>query len=208
MMKRSISILLAIVFMLGLVACNKEPEEIIITQLTAKDVKNQDLGDMMPKILFAHDGKIVIHGTFGLFVINGEDGSIYRGVNTPIIGHNFMTGDMITYYNYSPDYNSIYFYNKTSDDELVNDFFYFYQIEENTLRQIPNEENPEVMPEQPAFSIEFAGGEPEGYYSGNVVFYDENTTVYLRSKDWRVKDLEMVLYHRDTEEFTIFNLFN
>lgn len=207
-MKRFLSILLVVVLLFAMVGCKgkeiNQPENLKAVNIDL--IKKQDLGNMMPRILFTHEGKVAFWGTFGFFVLNGEDGSIYRSLNLEAIDHNHFIGEYVTRFLISEDFNKIYIYNEGENNEIVGETYFYYNIEEDVLREIPVSVEVSVLPDLPVYSMEIAGGEQEGY-SSNAAYLDENTVVYLNAADWKTIDLNYVKYDIKTGEREAISLF-
>lgn len=207
-MRKFLALVLVLILVLSMAGC-KSSAPTSITGVNLKMVKNQEMGSMMPKMLFVHDNKVAFWGEFGLYIINGEDGSIYRSVNLGNVGFNHMTGELKTIFTFSPDFDKIFFYNEDASDKNVEDFYYVYMIEEDIIKQIPNDVAFEHFEDQPVFSLhDLGGGDPEKGYASNPLFYDGITGCYLYSETWRVKDLKFVKYNIQTEETTMIKIFD
>lgn len=208
MKRRIISLLLAVVLLFALVGCSKPKEGEELYRLNMRQVKLADLGNMMPVILYAGDDQVCFWGTFGLIIANADDGSIYRGLDIEKLGYNYLTGELITKFFVSPGYDKIYFYNEGQDEENIDNYFCYYNVEEEKVRILPTGTAVEVREAEALFDVdEMAGGYPEtGYYS-NAVLLDDNRMVYLYAQDWYAKDLEIRIFDLTTEELTSLKLF-
>lgn len=200
MKKRIVALLLLLgIVVTAFVGCGSKESKGLDLSLHPKNVARKDLGASMPKILFAHEGKVAFWGTIGFFVIDAEDGSIYRSLDIGQVGLNAMGGVELTRFLVAPDYNKIYIYNEGEDGENVDSDFYYYNIEEDVLRVVPNGTPVEVLPTAPGFPMDIAGGNQEGYTS-NPMYLDEDTTVYLQAEEWLARDLMFCKYTISTGE--------
>jgi hypothetical protein len=193
------SIFLIFLCTIILVSCNEtkikdDKEKIRISKYTeiiqeinlvkANISEDTSIGVNMPTINYISNDRIVIHGSFGLFIYDINKEEIISGIDVKSIGCGSTQGDNVCVVSVSENGNIVRLHPSSSED------MYVYNIEKNTFiktKYYKSDDEIKIVRKDESFDTY------DGEYSYSYVQGEDGEVSYLRCpKSNRVIDLQYI----------------
>ena len=172
------------------------------------DIEQMNIGAEMPRLLYADNNIAVMQGTFGVVVYNMQDSIVTNRISYE---HIKSYGISMMLASVSQDGTTIFIGN---DDMSMssNEFIYTHQYNIST-RVIKK------TTQQPSSLFRPKTIEPPGYHEQYDKYFDlqyltshkivelDNSFIYLRSSDWNMKNLQIVICQYEDGESKVFDVF-
>nr|WP_144924650.1 hypothetical protein [Paenibacillus bovis] len=169
------------------------------------DIESMNIGAEIPRLIYADHNIAVMQGTFGVIVYNTQDSKVTNRISYEHIkpyGISMMLASV------SEDGSTIYIGN----DDMSNEFKYTHQYDINTrvikeTTQQPTRLFSSTNIETPGYNEKYDKYFDLNYLTGNTIVEFERSFMYVRSSDWEMKNLQIVLHHYENGESKIFDVF-
>ena len=179
-----------------------EGEELAVDM---SDIDQMNIGDRMPRLLYADNNIVIMEGTFGVVVYNMQDLIVTNRISYEHIKSYGITMMMASV---SQDGTTIFIGN---DDMSMssNEFIYTHQYDistrviKKTIQQPSNLYRPKTI-EAPGYNEQY--DDLQYGTSHNIVELD-NSFIYLRSSYWEMKYLQIVNCPYEDGESKVFDVF-
>ncbi|MBS4218421.1 hypothetical protein KHA96_08870 [Bacillus sp. FJAT-49711] len=159
----------------------------------------------MPRLLYADNIIAVMQGTFGVVVYNMQDSIVTNRISYEQIKSH---GIPMMLASVSQDGTTIFIGN----DDMFNEFIYTHQynintkvIKETTLQ--PSSLYSPITIEAPGYNEQYDKYFDLQYLTGNNIVEMDNSFIYLRSPDWNMKNLHIVICQYEDGESKVFDVF-
>lgn len=171
------------------------------------DIEGMNIGAEMPRLLYANDNIAVIQGTFGVIVYNIQNSIVSNRISYEDIKSYDITMMVAAV---SQDGTTIYIGN--DDMSFSNDipYTYEYNIGSGVIKEIMEQPSDNFIPktiEQPGYNEEYDKYFDLQYLISEKIVEFENSFLYLRSKDWNMQNLQIVICQYKDGESTVFDVF-
>lgn len=192
-------IIMNCILTISLISCNKvyiknSAEKAVVPKNTEiiKDIdpvkanisEETLIGVNMPTINYISNDRIVIHGSFGLFIYDLNKESIISGIDVKSIGCNSTQGDNVCVASVGKNGNIVRLHPSSSED------MYVYNIEKNTLiktKYYKSDDEFKIVRKDESFDAY------DGEYSYSYVQGEDGEVSYLRCPiSNRVIDLQYI----------------
>lgn len=155
--------------------------------------EDTSIGVNMPTINYISNDRIVIHGSFGLFIYDLNKEEIISGIDVKSIGCNSTQGDNVCAISVSKNGNIIRLHPSSKDD------MYVYNVEKNTLiktKYYKSDDEIKIVRKDESFDTY------DGEYSYSYVQEEDGEVSYLRCPtSYRAIDLQYIKNNK------IYNIF-
>ena len=190
-MKRYIVCLfVTVATLLCLIGCSNETTKIDeMIPVKAEWTLEQITGADMVTLDFASEDRMIFHGYFGLFVYDLDEEEIIHSLDLKSIGCNFTQGDSYCEVSVSQEGDIIQLH------PMISEEMYVYDIENNTLKQIP------YTPMENRFKIT-PNENPQGGVSYETVKFSNGDIGYLKDKTTTLDGLYYVIGDKEYKLFT------
>ena len=179
-----------------------EGEELAVD---TSDIEQMNIGSEMPKLLYADNNIVVMQGTFGVVVYNMQDSIVTNRISYEQI-KSYDLPMMLA--SVSQDGTTIFIGN----DDMYNEFIYTYQynismrVIKKTIQQPSSLFSP-ITIETPGYNEEYDKYFDLNYLTADKIVELDNTFIYLCSKDWNMKNLQIVICQYEDSENKVFDVF-
>jgi len=169
------------------------------------DIESMNIGAEMPRLIYADHNIAVMQGTFGVIVYNTQNSKVTNRISYE---HIKSYGISMMLASVSEDGSTIYIGN----DDMSNEFIYTHQYDINTrvikeTTQQPTRLFSSTNIETPGYNDEYDQYLDLNYHTSNTIVEFEHSFMYVRSSDWEMKNLQIVLHHYENGESTVFDVF-
>lgn len=190
--------------LLILAGCLNNASEELSVDLS--DIPHMNIGAEMPRLLYADDNIVVIQGTFGVIVYNMQ-----KSLVTNRISYEHMKSYDISMMlaSVSQDGTTIYIGN---EDMFSNEFLYTHQydISSRIIKETKKQPSSVFMPntiEAPGYNEQYDKYFDLQYLTNDKIVEFNNSFLYLRSIDWNIKNLQIVICMYENGESKVFDVF-
>lgn len=169
------------------------------------DIEQMNIGSQMPKLLYADNNLAVLQGTVGVVVYNMQDSIVTNRISYEQIKSYGITMMLASV---SQDGTTIFIGN----DDMFNEFIYTHQynistrIINKTTQQPLNLYTP-INIETPGYNEQYDKYFDLQYLTGDTIVELDNSFIYLRSPDWNMKNLQIVICQYEDGENKVFDVF-
>lgn len=180
----------------------QEGEELAVDM---SDIEQMNIGSEMPKLLYADNNLAVMQGTVGVVVYNMQDSIVTNRISYEQIKSYGITMMLASV---SQDGTTIFIGN----DDMFNEFIYTHQynistrIINKTTQQPLNLYTP-INIETPGYNEQYDKYFDLQYLTGDTIVEMDNSFIYLRSPDWNMKNLQIVICQYEDGENKVFDVF-
>jgi hypothetical protein len=170
------------------------------------DIAHMNIGSEMPRLLYADDNIAVIQGTFGVIVYNMQDSIV-----TNRISYEHMKSYDISMMlaSVSQDGTTIYIGNEDMSNEFI--YTHQYNISTRVIKKTTQQPSGLYSPiniETPGYNEQYDKYFDLLYLTGDKIAELDNSFIYLRSSDWNMKNLQIVICQYEDGESKVFDVFN
>jgi len=174
-------------------------------EVDLSDIEEMNIGAEMPRLLYADKNIAVMQGTFGIIVYNIHDSIVTNRISYEDVkpyGISTMLASV------SQDGATIYIGN----EDMSNEFMFTHQYDVNTgkikeITQQPMNLFKPVVIEMPGYNEQYDKYFDLRYIIGDTIVELDDSFVYLRSPDWNMNNLQMVICQYQSGESKVFNIF-
>ncbi|MBO0589498.1 hypothetical protein [Sporosarcina sp. E16_8] len=169
------------------------------------DIEKMNIGPEIPRLLYTDNNIVVMQGTFGVVVYNMQDSIVTNRISYEQI-KSYDLPMMLA--SVSQDGKTIFIGN----DDMSNEFIYTYKynistrVIKKTTQQPSNLFSP-ITIETPGYNEEYDKYFDLHYLTGDKIVEMDNSFIYLRSKDWNMKNLQIVICQYEDGENKVFDVF-
>lgn len=188
-----------------LAGCLNNASEEVSVDLS--DIPHMNIGSEMPRLLYADDNIAVIQGTFGVIVYNMKYSLV-----TDRISYEHMKSYNISMMlaSVSQDGKTIYIGN--DDMSFSNDILYTHQydISSRAIKETKEQPSGVFIPntiETPGYNKQYDKYFDLQYLTSDRIVELNNSFIYLRSLDWNIKNLQIVICQYEDGESKVFDVF-
>lgn len=188
-----------------LAGCLNNASEEVSVDLS--DIPHMNIGSEMPRLLYADDNIAVIQGTFGVIVYNMKYSLV-----TDRISYEHMKSYNISMMlaSVSQDGKTIYIGN--DDMSFSNDILYThkYDISSRAIKETKEQPSGVFIPntiETPGYNKQYDKYFDLQYLTSDRIVELNNSFIYLRSLDWNIKNLQIVICQYEDGESKVFDVF-
>lgn len=183
---------------------DSEGEELF---LDLSDIAEMNIGAEMPRLLYADDKIAVIDGTFGVIVYNLHDSVVTNRISSEQM-KSYDISMMVA--SVSEDGTTIYIGN---DDMSFNSnipFTHQYNVSSRVIKEINEQPSYMFVPktiETPGYNEQYDKYFDLQYLISDKIVELNNSFIYLRSSDWNMKNLQIVICQYENGESKVFDVF-
>lgn len=193
-------IILALLILAG---CYKSEE----LSVDLSDISHMNIGSEMPRLLYADDNIAVIQGTFGVIVYNMK-----KSLITDRISYEHLKSYDISMMRATVTQDGTTIYIGNDDMSFSNDNLYTHQydISSRTIKEMKKKPSNMFIPktiETPGYNKQYDKYFDLQYLTSDRIVELNNSFIYLRSLDWNVKNLQMVICQYNNGESKVFDVF-
>ena len=172
------------------------------------DIAEMNIGAEMPRLLYGDDKIAVIAGTFGVIVYNMHDSIV-----TNRISYEHMKSYDISMMVASVSQDGITIYIRNDDISFTNDipFTHQYNVSSRIIKEINEQPSDMFIPktiETPGYNEQYDKYFDLKYLISDKIVELNNSFIYLRSSDWNMKNLQIVICQYEDGESKVFDVFN
>ncbi|MCR2823611.1 hypothetical protein [Lederbergia panacisoli] len=169
------------------------------------DIEQMNIGSEMPRLLYADNNIVVMQGTFGVVVYNMQDSIVTNRISYEQIKSYGIPAMMATV---SEDGKTIFIGN----DDMNNEFIYTdqYNINTKVIKKTTRQPSSLYSPvniETPGYNEQYDKYFDLLYLTGDNIVELDNSFIYLRSSDWNMKNLQIVICQYEDGESVVFDVF-
>ena len=169
------------------------------------DIEKMNIGPEIPRLLYSDNNIVVMQGTFGVVVYNMQDSIVTNRISYEQI-KSYDLPMMLA--SVSQDGKTIFIGN----DDMSNEFIYTYKYNISTrvikkTTQHPSNLFSPITIETPGYNEEYDKYFDLHYLTGDKIVEMDNSFIYLRSKDWNMKNLQIVICQYEDGENKVFDVF-
>jgi len=169
------------------------------------DVEQMNIGAEIPRLLYADHNMAVMQGTFGVVVYNMQDSMVTNRISYEQVksyGISMMLASV------SQDGTTIY----VGNEDMSNEFIYTHQynISSRIIKKTTQQPTGMFSPtniESPGYNEQYDKYFDLHYLMGNTIVELDNSFIYLRSLDWNMKNLQIVICEYEDGESKVFDVF-
>ena len=171
------------------------------------DIEQMNIGSEMPRLLYADNYIAVIQGTFGVVVYNMQDSIVTNRISYE---HIKSYGISMMLASVSQDGTTVFIGN--DDLSMSNEFIYTHQynistrIIKKTTQQPSNLYIP-ITIEVPGYNEQYDKYFNLHYLTSDKIVELDNSFIYLRSSDWNMKNLQIVICQYEDGESKVLDVF-
>lgn len=208
----AIFLVLSISFLKGTIG-GPENEQVVVDSGNAgeelsvdlSDIAHMNIGSEMPRLLYANSDIAVIQGTFGVIVYNMKDSIVTNRISYELM-KSYDISMMLA--SVSQDGKTIYIGN----DDMSNEFIYTHQydISSKVIKKITQQPSGIFIPtniESPGYNEQYDKYFDLQYLTSNIIVELDNSFIYLRSLDWNMKNLQIVICQYEDGESKVLDVF-
>lgn len=189
--------------LLILAGCYKSEE----LSVDLSDISHMNIGSEMPRLLYADDNIAVIQGTFGVIVYN-----IKNSLITDRISYEHMKSYDISMMLASVSQDGTTIYIGNDDMSFSNEILYTHQydISSRSIKETKVQPSDVFIPntiETPGYNKQYDKYFDLQYLISDRIVELNNSFIYLRSLDWTVKNLQIVICQYNDGESKVFDVF-
>ena len=169
------------------------------------DIEEMNIGAEMPRLLYADNNIAVMQGTFGVVVYNMQDSIVMNRISYDQIKSYGITMMLASV---SQDGSTIFIGNDDMYKELI--FTYQYDISTRIIKEITQQPTSFYIPitiETPGYNEEYDKYFDLQYITADKIVEFDNSFLYLRSPDWNMKNLQIVICQYVDGESKVFDVF-
>lgn len=191
--------------LLILAGCLNNASEELSVDLS--DIPHMNIGSEMPRLLYANDNIAVIQGTFGVIVYNMKNLLV-----TNRISYEHMKSYDISMMLASVSQDGTTIYIGNIDRSFSNEILYTHQYDINSRVIKETKEQPSGVfitntVETPGYNEQYDKYFDLQYLTSDKIVELNNSFIYLRSLDWNIKNLQIVICQYDDGESKVFDVF-
>lgn len=169
------------------------------------DIEQMNIGSEMPRLLYADNNIAVMQGTFGVVVFNLQDSLVTNRISYEQIKSYGITKMLASV---SQDGSTIFIGN----DDMFNEFLYTHQYSISTrvikeTTQQPSSLYSPITIETPGYNERYDKYFDLQYLTGDKIVEMDNSFIYLRSPDWNMKNLQIVICQYEDGENKVLDVF-
>ncbi|MFA9560435.1 hypothetical protein ACERII_24350 [Evansella sp. AB-rgal1] len=171
------------------------------------DIAKMNIGAEMPRLLYADDKIAVMNGTFGVIVYNMHDSLVTNRISYEHM-KSYDISMMVAAV--SQDGTTIYIGNDDMSFSNEIPFTHQYNISTRTIKENSEQPSEFFMPiniEPPGINEEYDKYFDLQYLLDNKIVEVDNSFIYLRSIDWNMKNLQIVICQYEDGESIVFDVF-
>lgn len=175
--------------------------------LDLSDIPHMNIGSEMPRLLYAYDNIAVIQGTFGVIVYNMQNSLVSNRISYE---HMKPYDISMLLASVSQDGTTIYIGN--DDMSVSNEILYTHQYDINSrvIKETKEQPSGVFIPntiETPGYNEQYDKYFDLQYLTSDKIVEFNNLFIYLRSLDWNIKNLQIVICNYEDGESKIFDVF-
>lgn len=166
-----------------------------------------NIGAEMPRLLYANENIAVIQGTFGVIVYNMDDSIVTNRISFEHM-KSYDISNMLAAV--SQDGTTIFIGN--DDMSFSSEILYTHQydISSRVIKETKEQPSGVFIPstiETPGFNEQYDKYFDLQYHTSDKIVELNNSFIYLRSLDWDVKKLQIVICQYEDGESKVFDVF-
>ncbi|CAG9623387.1 hypothetical protein [Sutcliffiella rhizosphaerae] len=178
-----------------------------VLSVDLSDIEDMNIGAEMPRLLYANDNIAVIQGTFGVIVYNMQNSMV-----TNRISYEDMKSYDITMMVAAVSQDGTTIYIGNDDMSFSKDIPFTHQINigSRVIKETTEQPSDMFIPttiEQPGYNEEYDKYFNLQYLMSDKIVKLDNSFLYLRSIDWNIKNLQIVICQYETGESKAFDIF-
>lgn len=169
------------------------------------DIEKMNIGPEMPRLLYTDNNIVVMQSTFGVVVYNMQDSTVTNRISYEQI-KSYDLPMMLA--SVSQDGKTIFIGNDDMSNELI--YTYKYNISTRVIKKTTQQPSNLFSPitiETPGYNEEYDKYFDLHYLTGDKIVEMDNSFIYLRSKDWNMKSLQIVICQYEDGENKVFDVF-
>ena len=179
-----------------------EGEELAVD---TSDIEQMNIGSEMPKLLYADNNIVVMQGTFGVVVYNMQDSIITNRISYEQMESKGVPS-MLTAV--SLDGSTIFMGNDNMSSEFK--FTYSYNISSRMVKETA--QHPSILFRAKVIKSAGYNKDYDKYFDFQYGMADtivelDHSCLYLRSPDWNMKNLQIVICRYEDGEDKVFDVF-
>lgn len=186
----------------GVQGSGNEGEELSVD---LSDIAYMNIGSEVPRLLYADDNIAVIQGTFGVIVYNLQDSIVTNRISYEQM-KSYDISVMLA--SVSQDGTTIYIGNDGMSNEII--YTHQYNISTREIKkttQQPSELYSPITIETPGYNEQYDKYFDLQYLTGDKIAELDNSFIYLRSSDWNMKNLQIVICQYENGLSKFFDVF-
>ncbi|MEO4052447.1 hypothetical protein [Solibacillus sp. CAU 1738] len=183
---------------------NNKSEELSVD---LSDIPHMNIGSEMPRLLYANDNITVIQGTFGVIVYNMQNSLV-----TNRISYEHMKSYDISMMLASVSQDGTTIYIGNIDRPFSNEILYTHQYDINSrvIKETKEQSSGVFITntvETPGHNEQYDKYFDLQYLTSDKIVELNNSFIYLRSLDWNIKNLQIVICQYEDGESKVFDVF-
>ena len=169
------------------------------------DIEQMNIGAEMPRLLYADNNIAVMQGTFGVVVYNMQDSIVANRISYEQMeshGVPLMSAAV------SQDGTTIFIGNNNMSSEFI--FTHEYNISTRMVKEItqqPSSLYRAKVIKSPGYNEEYDKYFDLQYITAHTIVELDHSFLYLRSSDWNMKNLQIVICPYENGENKVFDVF-
>lgn len=169
------------------------------------DIEQMNIGSEMPRLLYADHNIAVMQGTFGVVVYNMQDSIVTNRIS---YDHMKPYGISMMLASVSKDGKTICIGN----EDMFNEFTYTHQYDIRTrvikkATEQPSSWYKPINIELPGYNEQYDKYFDLQYLTSHTIVELDHSFMYLRSSDWNMKNLQIVICQYEDGESIVFDVF-
>lgn len=174
-------------------------------EVDLSDIEQMNIGAEMPWLLYGDNNIAVIQGTFGIVLFNIQDSIVTNRISYEDIKPHGITMMMAAV---SQDGGTIYIRN----EDMYNESIFTHQYHINTGKIKKTTQQPTNLFKSVTIDVQGYNEEYDKYFDlqyliGYMIVELDDSFIYLRSKDWNMKNLQILICQYGSGESKVFNIF-
>lgn len=191
--------------LLILAGCLNNESEKLSVELS--DIPHMNIGSEMPRLLYADKNIAVIQGTFGVIVYNMQNSLVSNRISYEHMKSYDISMMLVSV---SQDGTTIYIGN--DDMSFSNEILFTHQYDINSRVIKETKEQPSGVfitntIETPGYNEQYDKYFDLRYLTSDKIVELNNSFIYLRSLDWNIKNLQIVICQFEDGESKVFDVF-
>ena len=169
------------------------------------DIEQMNIGSEMPRLLYADNTIAVMQGTFGVVVYNMQDSIVTNRISYE---HVKSYGISMMVASVSQDGTTIFIGNEDMFNELL--YTHQYNMSTRVIKEIAQQPSSLFRPiniELPGYNEQYDKYFDLQYLTSHTIVELDHSFIYLRSADWNMKNLQMVVCQYEDGESKVFDVF-
>lgn len=173
--------------------------------LDLSDIEQMNIGSEMPRLLYADNHMAVMQGTFGVIVYSMRDSIVTNRISYE---HVKSDGISMMWASVSQDGTTIFIGN----EDMFSDFTYTHQYDIHTGVIKKTKEQPSslfrpITITSPGYNEQYDKYFDLQYLTSDTIVERDHSFIYLRSSDWNMKNLQMVICQYEDGESKVYDVF-